>query len=320
MKFIDENVGILFPNTVEFHFEIAGDILTQELMDAFNNAHKGLFRLEIGLQSFNPKTLEAVNRKTNVEKLKENIKKLLSPNNVHIHIDLIAGLPYEDFDSFAESFNTAFALKPHVLQLGFLKLLHGSPMKENPMGIFSEIPPYQVQESPWLSPQELEKLSCAEEALEKLYNSGRFTDLLQNCHKYFQSPFHMFLKFGLESNWLAGESLDDFTEKTFNFFAKYVDKVYLRDIMVVERLSTNSSGKLPKILWRDTMGKYLLMLDKIPYLAREKSVKRAVAFLQSSRELIWVDYKKENFIDGRYIVNRICIDDLNFKNVEVSKM
>ena len=97
-----------------------------------SSAPKGLIQLEIGMQSFNPKTLEAINRKTDVEKLKNNIQKLVALRNMHIHIDLIAGLPYEDLRSFRDSFNIAYSLNADMLQLGFLKLLYGAPMRDNP--------------------------------------------------------------------------------------------------------------------------------------------------------------------------------------------
>lgn len=311
IEFISQNYGEKIPKNVEFHFEIAGDILTKDIINALNNAPFGLFRVEIGLQSFNKKTLEAVNRKTNILKLKENIKALVKPSNVHVHIDLIAGLPYEDFDSFAQSFNIAFALKPHVLQLGFLKLLHGSPMMEKPMGQFSEKAPYQVKNTPWLNEKELERLSFAEEALERLFNSARFTDLIYFASSYFDSAFDMFLKFGEQSGWKHGESLDEFTEKTFNFFSKYVPNEQLKDVMICERLSTNSSGKLPLVL-RDNehkMGGLLVVLDKTEKYKRKKAVKRAAAFLQSTGEILFVDYDKKE-LNGRYKLNKILFKEV----------
>jgi radical SAM superfamily enzyme YgiQ (UPF0313 family) len=132
---------------VRFHFELAGDLLDEHTVALLSKAPAGLIQLEIGLQSFNPKALDAVNRKTNTGLLKKNIKKLTEKGNLHIHLDLIAGLPYEDLESFASSFNTAYALKPNMLQLGFLKLLHGAPMRAHPEQypcLFNEKAPYEV--------------------------------------------------------------------------------------------------------------------------------------------------------------------------------
>ena len=131
MQFISLNSLFLFllvsiPDGVCFHFEIAGDILTEETLSILGKAPRNLFQLEIGMQSFNEKTLSAINRKTNTSKLIENIKRLIAFGNMHIHIDLIAGLPHEDLESFEGSFDIGYSLGANMLQMGFLKLLHGA--------------------------------------------------------------------------------------------------------------------------------------------------------------------------------------------------
>ena len=123
-EFIISSYGDKIPGGVCFHFEIEGDILDDETISLLAKAPSGLFQMEIGVQSFNSQTLGAIDRKTNMDKICENVKKLLLPQNIHIHIDLIAGLPFEDYESFKDSFEKAIALRPHMLQLGFLKLLH----------------------------------------------------------------------------------------------------------------------------------------------------------------------------------------------------
>ena len=117
------------PEGVCFHLEVGADLFDAESLELIASAPPGLFQLEAGLQSFNAKSLEAVNRRTDMTKLTENLNALISAGNVHVHIDLIAGLPYEDFESFGHSFDSAYALHPHMLQLGFLKLLHGSRIR-----------------------------------------------------------------------------------------------------------------------------------------------------------------------------------------------
>ena len=131
LLFIKENYGKEIPQGVCFHFEIAGDILKDSTLEILESMPYGAVQLEIGIQSFNEETLKKINRKTNTEKLMQNIRKLISFNNMHIHIDLIAGLTGEDFESFKSSFNTAYSLGAHMLQLGFLKLLHGADMRED---------------------------------------------------------------------------------------------------------------------------------------------------------------------------------------------
>lgn len=112
-----------------FHFEVGADLFKEDILALFATAPKGLFQIEAGLQSFHPQTLEAVQRKTDIDKLCHNLRALIGAGNMHVHIDLIAGLPYEDFETFSRSFDMAFALRPHMLQLGFLKLLHGSLLR-----------------------------------------------------------------------------------------------------------------------------------------------------------------------------------------------
>ncbi|MDD4699797.1 MAG: DUF4080 domain-containing protein [Oscillospiraceae bacterium] len=314
-EFIINNYGSLIPHGVCFHFEIAGDILDEETINILKSAPIGAMQLEIGLQSFNPKTLEAINRKTNIEHLKENIKRVVENANMHIHIDLIAGLPFEDWDSFAKSFNIAYGLKPDMLQLGFLKLLYGAPMRERPSDFpceYSKEPPYEVLETPWLSSEETKKLHCVEDALERIYNSGRFRRTLNYLMgKCGYTPFELFLKFGL----LASEhgtqkiSLNDYTALVFKYFSthKNIDKLKLRDVMVCDYLSTNASGLLPPILEiKDSEHKTVKMLLKNDFTTRQqKGVKRGLALLYSEDCAVYVDYQNKNPVTGEYQLNKL---------------
>ena len=130
ISFIIENHGKEIPRNVCFHFEIDGATLKDSTLSLLKKAPAGLFQLEIGLQSFNPDTLRAVHRNPDTSKLENTIRELVASGNIHIHADLIAGLPYENLESFKESFNRLYELRPHMLQLGFLKLLHGSELRE----------------------------------------------------------------------------------------------------------------------------------------------------------------------------------------------
>ncbi|MFQ9681098.1 MAG: hypothetical protein ACLRZH_14360 [Ruthenibacterium lactatiformans] len=149
MAFILKHYGRDIPAGVCFHFELAGDILREETFALLEQAPPGAFQLEIGMQSFCEKTLAAVRRKTDTGVLKQNIRRLVAMGNMHVHIDLIAGLPHEDLRTFGESFNTGYALGAQMLQLGFLKLLHGAAMRSRRNSLcFSEDPPYEVQKRP----------------------------------------------------------------------------------------------------------------------------------------------------------------------------
>ena len=161
--------------STKVHFEIDPGILTTELINVLANAPKDLFQLEMGIQSANPDTLKAVNRNDKLATVAENIAKLKKADNMHIHLDLIAGLPYEDYKTFAKSFNYVYSLKPDMLQLGFLKVLHGTPIQENENIVYADFPPYEVISTKWISPLEICKLKLIEKAVDAINNSGVFT-------------------------------------------------------------------------------------------------------------------------------------------------
>ncbi len=238
------------PDNVCFHFEIAGDILKESTMELLKKAPAGLFQLEIGIQSFNTKTLTAINRKTDIIKLKDNIQKLIAFDNMHIHIDLIAGLTYEDFESFKNSFNIAYNLKAHMLQLGFLKLLYGSEMRENPQKYpckYSADPPYEVTETPWLSVNEIKSLKLTEDALDRLYNTGRFIKslnyLITECN---YEPFNLFFEFGTMING-SKMTLSQYAEHFYTYFKEKdnVDGEILRENILFDMLCCSSSLQIP---------------------------------------------------------------------------
>ncbi|MDD3692475.1 MAG: DUF4080 domain-containing protein [Oscillospiraceae bacterium] len=310
--FIINNYGKAIPYGTRFHFEIAGDILDNQTLDILALAPLGAMQLEIGLQSFNDKTLNAVNRKTNLERLKYNIKRLVDNANLHIHIDLIAGLPYEDYESLMHSFNTAFELRPNMLQLGFLKLLHGSPMRDRPDKYpcrFSSRPPYEVIETPWMSKSDLQSLHRTEDALQRLYNSGRFTRTIEYLlEKISCSPFELFTSFGeyFEQCRCKRISLDDFTALVFEYFSKQtnIDKAVLRDIMVCDRLSSNPSGHIPLTLKikDEIIDKKLKKLKKSN---TKKGVRRGVAYLYSQKCAVYADYVDKNPVTGQYPLTKV---------------
>ena len=178
-----------------FHFEIEGDILTEDEIRLLNGMRPGLVQLEIGVQSTNPKTLKEIHRFTDFENLKEIVGKIRRGKNIHLHLDLIAGLPFENYDSFVSSFNDVYGLRPDQLQLGFLKVLKGSPMQEKAeeYGIlYTDRPPYEVLSSKWLPYSDVLRLKRIEEMVEIYYNSNQFTHTLSVLELAFVHPFAMF--------------------------------------------------------------------------------------------------------------------------------
>lgn len=286
-----------------FHFEIAADILKESTLKLLQNAPKGLFQIEAGIQSFNPQTLAAVTRKNDVEKVCKNVRALLENKNVHTHVDLIAGLPYEDYESFKVSFNRAYDLHADMLQLGFLKLLHGSKLREEKEKhgfVFENKPPYTVQATKWLTEEEMERLADVEDANEKIHNSGRFQSSLSYVLEVSgKMPFDLFLAFGKKPSM----SLDSYTEELYHFFCGLpnVDERILRDLMCIDRLKTNSTGKLPEVLKiKDARKKKIA--NALPKVS--KNTKRAICILYSKGTVVYVDYKEEdalpyhlNFVD-----------------------
>ena len=205
-----------------FNFEVEGDILNEEEIALLNRMRPGLVQLEIGVQSTNPVTLKEINRFTDFEHLKAIVEKISNGKNIHQHLDLIAGLPYEDYDSFANSFNDVYALRPNQLQLGFLKVLKGSLMyeKAEEYGIFyTEKPPYEVLYSKWLSYDDILRLKKIEEMVEIYYNSNQFTHTLSVLEKAFSHPFALY------------ESLSDYYEEK-GYFTNSPARAYRYEVLL----------------------------------------------------------------------------------------
>ena len=178
-----------------FHFEIAADLLDEEELELLGQMRPGLVQLEIGVQSTNPETLKVIHRPTDLEKIGCTTARINEGKNIHQHLDLIAGLPFEDFASFQNSFNQVYAMRPEQLQLGFLKVLNGSPMEAmaNGYGIVSSPnPPYEVLFTPWLSYKEVLAVKGVEEMVEIHYNSRQFVTAMSLLEREFASPYEMF--------------------------------------------------------------------------------------------------------------------------------
>ncbi len=288
-------------DNVCFHFEIAADILTDKLIDAFNSAPVGLFQVEAGIQSVNENTLIAVRRKTDTKVLLQNLVQLQKPRNLHLHIDLIAGLPGEDLSSFIDGFNTVYNIRADMLQLGFLKLLHGSYMKKNSeFASFNKTPPYTVIKTDCLSPSDLNQLELVEYAVDKLYNSGRFSNLLDFAMPYFKNPYDLFLSFAKSVNPIFKEGLEDFFTRTFNYFSSVIGFMPTIDFLKTDWVLTNNKGALPMSLRQENMGILLREIDKIEGHRRKPALKRSAVALLSKNKILYVDYTDKNPVTGRY--------------------
>lgn len=253
VKFIDRTFNLNAPRTMEllqfikdndngitnFHCEIAAELLTKEQIELLNSLRPGLVQLEIGVQSTNVDTLHAVNRRTELSRLKKTVAAVRKKDNVHIHLDLIAGLPKEDLKSFQTSFNEVYRMNPHQLQLGFLKVLSGAPMEqmtaENGI-VYQSAPPYEVLSTRWLSFEDSILLKKVEELVEVYYNSGQFVYSMIYLQHFVESPFALYERLAAfyEEKHYTGlklsrnkryEILWEFVEKRFFGEADNVDYV-----------------------------------------------------------------------------------------------
>ncbi len=300
LEFILSNYGTKIPEGTCFHFEIAGDILKESTMEILSKAPKGVFQLEIGMQSLNEATLKAINRKTDTQKLIENIKKLISFGNMHIHIDLIAGLTGEDLNSFERSFDIGYSLKANMLQMGFLKLLYGADMRENKEKYpceFNENPPYEVTSTPWLTNKEIQKLKKCEDALERMYNSGRFLftlDYLLNECGF--TPFKLFMDFGNE---IDGNkmSLSDYAIHIYYYFKDFADSERLRETLICDLLSSSSALQIPEVFKRKNDPLYKKAKK---HFTEDKNALNKVAVLYKSQKIFVVNQRSQKDFNGRY--------------------
>ncbi len=213
VKFVDRTFNCHHKRTVEiwkyliehdkgmtnFHFEVAADLLNEEELQLMEQMRPGLIQLEIGVQSTNEKTIKEIRRTMRFSEVARIVKRINQKQNIHQHLDLIAGLPYENMESFQKSFDDVYRLRPEQLQLGFLKVLKGSYMEEQKEQyglVYKSKPPYEVLYTNWLSYEDVLQLKMVEDMVEVYYNSGQFTYTLRHLESRFESPFELYVNLG----------------------------------------------------------------------------------------------------------------------------
>lgn len=318
LRFILAEYGKTIPTDVCFHFEVAADLFQKETLDILATAPKGLFQMEAGLQSFHQPTLEAVTRKTDIDAICHNVKSILAAGNIHLHIDLIAGLPYENFETFRLSFNKAYALQPHMLQLGFLKLLHGSALRgavEQHGYVYGAEAPYEVCASHYMTKQEFSRLHAIEDVLERLYNSGRFVYTLQYALKTTKmTPFDLFAAFAdyLEQHNVHADKipLDTYIGYVWTFFLALpnIDAAVLRDALVVDCYTSRQIHRLPPCLFTKDV-----RLAKINRQLGKNGIKRGIAILHSQKDTVAVvEYTNRDRVTSRYPLQLLPLETFEF--------
>ena len=293
-----------------FHFEISADLLKEEELSLMEKMRPGLIQLEIGVQSTNQDTIKAIRRTMDFERLSEIVNKIHSFGNIHQHLDLIAGLPYENYDSFRNSFNQVYALKPEQLQLGFLKVLKGSLMKEmaEEYGIVhKEKEPYEVLSTKWLSYGEILKLKTVESMVEVYYNSGQFQNTLNYIESFFEDAFSLYEELGKfyeekgyhsisHSRMKRYEILLEFLEGYQEIFREKVVDAMLLDLYLRENLKSRpsfapSQKSYEKMVWE--------------YRREKKIPKTAHIEVFQNGEVVLFDYEKRNPLTNNAETKRI---------------
>lgn len=291
---LDHDNGI-----TNFHFEIAADLLDEDYFTVLRKMRPGAVQLEIGVQSTNPNTIAAIDRRMDFSKVVSTVCQISSWNNIHIHLDLIAGLPFENLVSFQSSFNDVYALCPKQLQLGFLKVLKGSNMELRAPQyelLSSSLPPYEVLSTKWLSYDDIRHLKQVEEVLEIYYNSGQFTHSLHFLCSYFNTPYDLYASL---ASWYESHGL-------FGIQSSRVRKYEILLDFGVAQITTHSS---------DLNRKCSLLKEYIAYdLYLREHMKNRPAFLLPSDQ--WKD-NVHDLLHNEAITHRLFpeLSDYNYREL-----
>lgn len=253
MKFILEN----HKGKTNFHFEVTADLMDDETLDFLSNVPVGLFQFEIGVQSTNEKTLEIIDRHVDFKRLSDVVRKISQGKNIHQHLDLIVGLPEEDYFSFRQSFDDVFELRPEKLQIGFLKLLKGSGLRSNDLEygyVYSDNPPYEVMETKWLSYGEVIRLKGIEEMVEIYWNSGLFIDSIEVIiNNFYSSSFKFFEDLWKYWKCKGYHHISHSKNKLYHIITEFYiyskfDKIEMfKEVLKLDFLKNVKTSSLPKI-------------------------------------------------------------------------
>ena len=311
-----------------FHFEISADLLTSEDIEILRTAPKGRFQFEIGVQTTNEVVIKNIDRTMDLERLTYNVRELMKADNIKLHLDLIAGLPGENFESFRNSFNEVHAMGAHEIQLGFLKLLKGSSMRaeEKKWGmVYSPYPPYEVLKNKDISYEELVILKRVEEMVDKYHNSGGFSNILKYIVPKFESPFDFYLTL---AEFLNKEGFFDRNISGVDYYRIFIrfnesvlkeDVNIIKDIIKYDYLNSNKKSWLPDFLDRSitkdeekiikqmlidrynistTKGIYIegYNLDINKFVAYNSIIKKKCYLVYSNEETIVKTFYKEEIV------------------------
>lgn len=295
-----------------FHFEAAADLFDEELMQIIEKMPIERVQFEIGIQTINENTLKAIDRTTNIDTVLSNIKRLVSFKNCHIHVDLIAGLPHETFASFCGAIDQCILCKPHMLQLGFLKMLKGTTLRgKNAFGaVFADFSPYEVYQTDSLEYSEIIKLKKVESVIERFYNSGAFESSINYAINLFETPFKFFeafLDFCGTGKQNFKVSLKNAYSVLLDFLVKYGDKKAAEHYIKFDSLSFDGKGLLPdKIVPMRNRELELSYREKF-----KKIINFRIEFFEFDNTHKLFVYEQKNLISNKFEVKDITVETLN---------
>lgn len=304
------------PDEVTFHFEISGDLVDRETLDLLRSAPAGLFQLEIGVQSYNPDTLRAIHRHADTQRLSDVIRELSSYGNIHIHTDLIAGLPHEDIGSFRRSYDRLASLNPHKIQLGVLKLLYGSDMRERPDIYpceYDRNAPYRVRSTPWLSEEDMREIDIAEKGSDGILYSGRFTRTVEYLMSESEmTPYELAYALGDALYTDGTPALDDLFDSMYEYCSrmKGVSPERLRDLMLCDRIAHNNSCVIPHSL-RIADPRLREIADRLAEAyPRTDGTRRCIGILYTEGRVVFADYRDKHPVSGQYELVKVEMGEL----------
>lgn len=318
-----------------FHFEISADLLDEDEMALMEQMRPGLIQLEIGVQTTNPDTIREIRRKMDLVKLENNVHRVNSFHNIHQHLDLIAGLPCEDYASFRKSFDDVYRMEPEQLQLGFLKVLKGSYMEEmaGEYGLlYKSQPPYEVLSTKWLSYGDVIRLKGVEEMVEVHYNSGQFRTVLKELVREFDGPFDLFQALAgyYEENRITGISHSRLAryEILFRFINETVPDLQnggkaeryrdllMYDLYLRENVKSRPSFAREQSLFKEAVKQFFIGEAKSPVLLKgyeeydsRQISKMAHAEGMGDGSVVLFDYKNRDALLGNARAFRLVFRD-----------
>ena len=310
-----------------FHFEVSADLLNEKELALMKTMRPGLIQLEIGVQSTNPDTIKEIHRTMNFDKVKKNVEEIHSWGNIHQHLDLIAGLPYENYESFGRSFNDVYALRPEQLQMGFLKVLKGSYMHDHVKDyelLYQDRPPFEVLSTKWLPYEDVIRLKQIEDMVEVHYNSRQFESTMEELEKHFSSAFSMYEEL---AKFYEGNGYDKVNhsrisryEILFSFIQKYAgeDTEKLRKLLTIDLYLRDNVKNRPDFAGEDTVPKevaghiYEVESEERKYLegyeSYDKRQLRKMTHLEKyDKYILMFDYKNRNILTNQAKVIKLEI-------------